>query len=166
MQLCFPFCQQQVNFDSLLSKKKRLEEKVYELTKLLHQSQDESWNLKNKESERQRELRVLQSQFEETTRQCEEVPLHTCFQFQQKQTILSLQKDLNSMNMEKTTIQLQQTTLQQQVDVLVTLWMPFECRLLVSKIRKQPLLLLSPPSLRRVLCGVRIVTDSCKISQR
>ena len=49
------------------------------------------------------------------------------------------------MNMEKTTIQLQQTTLQQQVDVLVTLWMPFECRLLVSKIRKQPLLLLSPP---------------------
>ena len=48
---------------------------------LLHQSQDESWNLKNKESERQRELRVLQSQFEETTRQCEEVPLHTCFQF-------------------------------------------------------------------------------------
>ena len=45
------------------------------------------------------------------------------------------------MNMEKTTIQLQQTTLQQQVDVLVTLWMPFECRLLVSKIRKQPLLL-------------------------
>ncbi len=68
-------------WDSLLSKKKRLEEKVYELTKLLHQSQDESWNLKNKESERQRELRVLQSQFEETTRQCEEVPLHTCFQF-------------------------------------------------------------------------------------
>ena len=53
--------------------RKRLEEKVYELTKLLHQSQDESWNLKNKESERQRELRVLQSQFEETTRQCEEV---------------------------------------------------------------------------------------------
>lgn len=72
------------------------------------------------------------------------------------------------MNMEKTTIQLQQTTLQQQVDVLVTLWMPFECRLLVSKIRKQPLLLLSPPSLRRVLLWSqdrnRFVQDLSKVT--
>ena len=57
----------------LLEEKKRLEEKVSELTHLLHQTQDESWDLKNKESERQRELRILKSQYEEVTRQCEAV---------------------------------------------------------------------------------------------
>ena len=62
-----------MDLDSLFAERKRLEDKISNLTTLLKQCQDEAWNLKSEKLGKQREFQVLHSQLEETTRQCEEV---------------------------------------------------------------------------------------------